>query len=411
MLAAPSGAAGFFARHPVAVLSAIALPAGLATAAASVSAWLLHASPLDIAAFAAAVVLVVMVAYWHTRHGALALLIAMTPLPGLIWVAPLASGSQFFLVPYAAYGFAAALASLYAQHLLDCVLGGSDGEGPWRAAAAVLVLTGGLAALWFSGTGNGNAALQAGADTFAAVASLMLLLPLTVRLLRFEEATVTRINRVRERRARLAEPLGGGAVPRWSLALTGIILIFAAMGWFGFPHPLGVSWWRIAVSGLVVLGVFGIIGGGWREAIALAAVAAMTGLVALWWRAYDPRLSHGAVDVLALAALASLSGLVLARRLWAWRRGGDSGDMLCRQALEECSGAVFAALAALAAVLPGLLFAGAVPFVLLTPLAVLAGALLFPAVLTALETLLPRRRSVDEVFGRKEPKPSTLRRW
>jgi hypothetical protein len=51
-----------------------------------------------------------------------------------------------------------------------------------------------------------------------------------------------------------------------------------------------------------------------------------------------------------------------------------------------------------------LLHPGAAVFALATLAAGLSGALLFPTVLTGLETLLPRRRSVDEVFGRMKKK-------
>jgi hypothetical protein len=74
--------------------------------------------------------------------------------------------------------------------------------------------------------------------------------------------------------------------------------------------------------------------------------------------------------------------------------------MARRRALEGADGAVFAALGAAAAAVPSLMQPGAAVVLVSILAAGLCGALLFPPVLTALETLLPHRRSVEDVFGK-----------
>jgi hypothetical protein len=98
--------------------------------------------------------------------------------------------------------------------------------------------------------------------------------------------------------------------------------------------------------------------------------------------------------------LASLLALSRARAIRMWRQGGDAPAMARRRALENSSGAVFAALGATAAALPSLLLANAPLIVLAMLVAGLCGALLLPAILTGIEAVAPRRLSADEAFGK-----------
>jgi hypothetical protein len=402
MLAAPSGAAGFVARHHTAALSVVAALTGVVTAAAAASVWFQSIVWLDAATLMAGAVLAFAVAYWHTRHLALAMLVAATPLPGLVWAAPLSAGAHFGAVPFVAYGFAYALATLYVRHTLDRVLGVAAGEPPWRAAAVVLGLTVAYALIWFYRTENGDAALQAVGDIIGASASVLLLLPLSAALVHCDEAFVAKVNRARERRGRLFEHLGGATIPRWGLSFTGVALIFLALGWFGAEPELRSGWWRYAVTIVVAAAALGPFAGGRREALGLLLVTAIACLLALWWRNYDARLPFGAVAALEVAMLACLIALSGARLMRLWRASGDEPAMARRRALEDGSGAVFATLGAAAAALPSLVFAGAQVIVLAIFVGGLCGALLPAVIVSGLDAILPRRRSVDDVFGHQE---------
>ncbi len=401
MFAAPSGAAGFLARHHTAALSAVAAFAGLATAAATASVWYQSIVWVDAAELVLGAVLAALISYWHLRHWRLAAVVAATPLPGLLWAAPLSDGSAFGLVPVIAYGFGFAVATLYAQRLLDRLLRQVAGEPPWRSAGVMLVLTLALAAVWFWRSDNADAATQAVFDVIAATASVLLLLPLSLPLLQFDEAFVVAANRARESHGRIFEWFGGAAIPRWGLSLTGIALVFLALGWFGSAALLQHGWWRYGVSFVLVCSALGVFAGGWREGLGLGLVLALAALTTLWWQSYDARAPFGAVVALELAMFAGLLAVSGARHMRLWR--SDPAEVVRRRALEDSGGGVFAVLGAAAAVAPSLLQAGA-PVILLSIFAAgLCGALLFPAIMTGIETLIPHRRSVEDVFHAGRP--------
>jgi hypothetical protein len=397
MFAAPSGAAGFLARHHTAALSAVAAFAGLATAAATASVWYQSIVWVDAAELVLGAMLAALISYWHLRHWRLAAVVAAAPLPGLLWAAPLSAGTAFGLVPVIAYGFGFAVATLYAQRLLDRLLRQVAGEPPWRSAGVMLVLTLALAAVWFWRSDNADAATQAAFDVIAATASVLLLLPLALPLLQFDEAFVVAANRARESHGRLFEWFGGAAIPRWGLSLTGIALVFLALGWFGAPLQHG--WWRYGVSFVLVCSGLGVFAGGWREGLGLGLVLALAALTALWWQSYA-RAPFGAVVALELAMFAGLLAVSGARQMRLWR--SDPPEIVRRRALEDSGGGVFAVLGAAAAMVPSLLHAGAPAIMLSIFAAGLCGALLFPAIMTGIETLIPHRRSVEDVFHRPQ---------
>jgi hypothetical protein len=399
MLAAPSGAAGFVTRHPTAALSAVLVLTGIITGPAAALAFSQSLSLLDPAVLALGAVLAAGISFWHTRHPVLAVLTAVTPLPGLILAAPLAAGASFGLVPFVAYGFGFALATLTVQHVLDRLLCATMSEAPWRAAGVVLGLAILLAIVWFRHSDNADAAMQAVGDLLAVSASVLLLLPVLMARVHFDEAYVADANRVHERRGRTFERLGGASLPRWGLSLTGIAIIFLALGWFGAAPVVQGGWWRYGATVVLVCGAFGAFAGGWREGLGLGFVGAVSCLAALWWQTYA-RVPFGAVGAFEVAMLASFLSLSSARQMRAWRRAGDASDMARRRALEEPSGAIFATLGATAAALPSLLHAGAQVIVLAVLAAGLCGAILLPAVLTGIEAVFPRWQSLQEMYGR-----------
>ncbi len=325
------------------------------------------------------------------------------PIPGLLWAAPVSGGSEFAVVPVLAYGFGVAVATLVAQSHIEQVLCECGLEHPWRAASVSLALMAVFALLWCRGTSSADVALQAVADSVLSACSAAVLLPLALTWLHFDEAFVARANRVRERRARFFEWVAQITVPRWAFSFTGIAVVVLALGWdgggAGIPGGLGLR--AVTVGTLIVAAA--AVSGGWREGLAIGLVASTACLIALWATVVDSRAQFGAVGVLQVASLGMFFALYSGRHARAWRRKNEPPVIAERRSVERGGGQAFAGLCAVVVVLPAVaVWTGNLVFVIGVFVAGAAAMLFVPAVSTALEVLIPRRRSVEELYGRRK---------
>jgi hypothetical protein len=405
-----AGAARQFAlRHRVLLLSLALSVLGVSTGAATTNSILAHAPLGDAGLIFAGAVLAAACSLLHTRHLALAVLTAAAPLPGLIWAAPMSADATFGIVPALAYAFAYAVAVMLAQNILVRTLDDGTTENPFKPVAAVAGLTIALALLWFWRAGAGAAAFQAVLDVVLAAASTLIVMPIGESFLHFDEMFVATANRVRERRQRVFEKIAMTAVPRWGMSISGIALIFVALAWFGaqpafsfvrfanapvlFAVTLGLT---LALSMSVCLG--------WREGLGATVTAGLAGLVALWAFASIGKMAPTEpVGVMELVPLALLAVFFGARRAAAYRRFGDDSAIARLRAVEDLGGPQwFAILGGTAALLPFVVVHPANAAYVVALAFAGAGALGFaPALATACEMLVPRRRSVEELYGRR----------
>lgn len=398
----------FYLRHHLLLLSTALSLVGVATGVATAFSLLQGASWRGAAAILAGAILAAGVSWFHTRHVGLMLLTALTPLPGLLWAAPMSAGSAFGAIPALAYAFAFATAVMLAQDVLLRCLDGSTVEPPYRSAAAAAGLMAALGLLWFLRGYLANAAFQAVADFVLAGGAALLLMPIGETFLHFDEAFVSRANRARELRHRLLEKVSMVSVPRWGMSIAGIAMVFLALAWFGavpafsyfhFGSALALAG---ASAGLVFL-IATAATGGWREGLAATIVTALVCLTGLWGFAANGKAPiHSPVGIAELASLTLFLILCQARRAHAYSVRGEEPSIARLRAVEEFGGPqAFAVLGGIVMLLPmivmrpvfapyaiGLFFAG-------------AGAIGFaPALVTASEVLLPRRRSVEDLYGR-----------
>lgn len=393
----------FYDRHRLVVVSVVLSLVGVITGTMTAMALLQKFAVVDVAVVAAGAVLAFCLCVIQFRHLPLAVATALVPLPGLLWAAPVSGGSEFGAVPLLAYGFGFAFATLVSQTRVEHVIGEIEHEPPFRSAVVSLGLMAALALLWFRGTASADAALQAVSDAALSVLSSALLLPLTMTWLHFDETFVARANRERERRSRFFEWVAQITIPRWAFSFSGITIVFLALGWYGAELVIrdGVLQRTAAVFAAVIVGA--VVAGGWRKGLAIGLVGSAIALLALWATVVDSRTPFSSVGILQVASLALFFGLYSGRQALSWRRNNEPPVIAERRTLEEASAEVFAGLGAAAAVAPALaLWPGSAVFVFTSLMAAWASISLVPAVSTALEVLMPRRRSVEEIYGRRK---------
>jgi len=292
------------------------------------------------------------------RHVPLALLAAFGPLPAVIFAATVLRSGTLFDYPF---GFCVGL--LTSAALLRRFLGaGRD----WRDLACAAAGAGATLA---------SQHWQAAVSWMLCGASAAALVAAGFRWLKLGEAFVARANRLAESRARLLETASHIAVPRWAMALSGIALVLAALGWFEVAPPLPPYY-----PGIVVIAAAAfLLARDWRSGVAAALCAAL-----LWLLGLDDALAFFALPALLLAA--------------GTRGRPEQGGPAWRLALEEEGAGLLLAglsLAALPLQLPGGSgienpFAAAEAFG--------AALLFFPALTVALWSLFPRRRSVKDLY-------------
>jgi len=391
----------FFLRHRVVLLSIVLSALGFVTGPATMAAYLQRFSPFETSLLLAGAALAGVVALLQTRHLALAILMAMAPLPGLAWAAPLAGDASYGAVPFLAYGFGFAVAAFAADDIVLRVLEDAPSRLPLRAVAAA------LAAAWFWRSRLSAIAIQAVADTLLATLSVLIVVPLGAYFLPFDESFIARANRAREWRERTLEALAAVATPRWGLSFGGIALIVLALAWFG-AQPAFAS---ISVYGIPVLSVAATVaaaavflfalaaGAGWRGSLAASVVCVSAGLMALWGcavtRSVPPWALAAVIELVVLAAFAIFCA--------AARAGGEREDDSAGPRAVEETGApqFFAMLGAAAALAPSLIHQkNYAVYEIALLLAGIGALILAPALAAAIDALLPRRRSVEELYGR-----------
>ena len=362
----------------------------------------------------AAFILALLIAHLHVRHFFLALAAALAPLPGLVWAGILAvPASQTEVL---AYAFAIALCLFQAGSVADRVSQGEDGKTAAAAALAEVFVPAGLTAvmlsvillLWFVHQPEG-AGIAAAQLMFAGLSGLTVL-PLAASGLNYSETFLEQFSRRREARGRVMESMAMVAVPRWGTSFAGIALVFSVLGFFGAMEMVRSTeflcqplLWA-ASAAVIFLGGY-VTGGGWRSALSLLA-AFITVVTCGLWALAELRVPVSASELLELH-LAASSGLLAALALMAQaernRRAGDHPLVGLLRAIEKNGiGFFYGAMAGLASLAPLAFSVPEWPALAVTILVgALAAGIFAPAFMTLSEVAFPRRRTLEEVFGKR----------
>lgn len=351
---------------------------------------------LPLRAGVSALLLSAAISFVHLRHFGLSALVAIAPMPGLLIAHGLGSAGPLTMALCYLPGFACAL--FMADEIAANVAHGHERRAACEDALAKSGVSAGVgigvAAIGLAvlGLSQGPVVLAA---TLGAGVCAILIVPLAASALPFSEDFVTRSNRVREWRERMLDSVAAIAQPRWALSATGIAVIFAVLGYFG-AHPV-LDATEYAIFTALLLSAF-IAGFGltweWRRALALPLVLVLLILIGMWGLAQIHEASRllPLVQVLGICAIPLLFFAVEASRHLIEDPASASSFALLRRGPVTIFVFVNCALLVLLQIGDPLLAAVIVVMLLFG----CTGALLWlPAIAGALETLFPRRSTLE----------------
>jgi len=235
------------------------------------------------------------ISFIQFRHFWLAVVVALAPWPGALAArfVVLLLGPHIFATSNAilttAFGLIAA--QFVAAAFVLCIAEGEPKTESRRIAigqsapaiAAAFLSALGIAIARFLPDAPRQAMALCIELTLSMVSAVVILL-LALRLLRWDENVIARVNRAREWRERMLERIAVAAFPRWGFTIFGISLVFVAMAFFGaratvvlYPH------WVF----FVIVMVFSLIAAAfvtrdWRRSLAASLTFAWIGLIGLW---------------------------------------------------------------------------------------------------------------------------------
>jgi len=230
------------------------------------------------------------------------------------------------------------------------------------------------------------------------------------RWLPYSERFIAEANAAREIRERWIARLSFVSAPRWALSLSGIAMVLGAIAFFGArsPYLQGGPGWLAARYGevaIVTFVLFALALRNWRLALAQVLTLLFEMLFGLWPISPGPMAGLSEDRMLFAVALA-INAIPLMWLAWAvngFLREGDEITTAILRALQQTGSAALSA--TIAATIPWLVvtisggiarfeFAAGVAAIVATPL-------IFLALTGTIYTLLPRYRSVEEVFGKR----------
>ena len=337
-----------------------------------------------------------------TRHVGLACLTGLTPVVGVIWSLALESRPDPLSTDL---GFGLALASLasfaFVDEFLSRIASDADSRAAalssmgasWRPVAGALLLVMGALAHEIDSHGFGTATASWLGEMLLPVLAAIALVPIGAMFTKLDEPSISRINRAREWRMHAAYPLTLAAVTRWSWSLSGIALVVSVLGCFGAERFVASMNWVAPVIALLSLLVSRWLVRDGRTATGLCASLLVTALVGLWAGA-----AHSAGTSLHIAAIYEALSIGFALSIVVASAASRGAGLV--RAVEERTPLI---LCVAASVLLALLVAGQLdlPTAVIVTASAVSSLLLVTAFSSVLETVLPRRKSVAELYKRR----------
>ncbi len=362
-----------------------------------------------IAALAAIVAVSLVFSILHLRHAGLALVAAFAPLPGLLAAASLgATVEPLALAFLAGFTIALFLADEIALRVVEGSGAATATAGTLRenavAGVAAAIAAAALAALLLFAGHHARMPLVAAAAELASGLSALIVLPLGASQLPFGEDFVMRANRLRELRARRLEKIAAVTEPRWGWSLTGVGVVFFALAFFGSRSlhasqavaHFGLEIWLVAA--IVVTGAALAVTRDWRRSLAVVIALGLSALIGCWGYARGG-ISLNVASWLALMQVLAIGAAMTMLVANAARPDADedAAAALVRSLLGKTAVAVTCSACAIVILLALALTIGREAVALAAALffAGLGAVLLQPALAIAIETVAPRRSTIE----------------
>jgi hypothetical protein len=222
----------------------------------------------------------------------------------------------------------------------------------------------------------------------------------------FSEQFIARANAARERRERMLETYFPEIPSRWALSVTGIAIVLGTVAVFGIRDAhiqwTGPAALSLSADAALMLAGFAVLARDWRMTVALTLANLFVGVLLCWMDArlypYPKALTLPAMLILSAVPL----GMIAARARVYLREGADVAAALATAVRDEGTIAIALGIAVgVPAIAAAFLFVALPPALVFAITSAFSALLLFPALTIAIHTVLPRYRTVDEVFGKR----------
>lgn len=341
-----------------------------------------------------------------TRNVVLATLVAFAPLAGAAWSLALEAqlgrlGGDLNM----GVALSSVLAFVFADEYEASIATDADGRvaavaglgAVWRPAAGALVPAAGALAYVVDSHWPTALARALSSPMPLSVLAVFALLPAGSILANSNELAIARVNRMREWRIRAAFPLTLTATPRWGLSISGAGLVVGVVSCFGAERLVATDNWIALATILAAVPAALALMRDWRVALGLGFSLGVTALAGLWAGVLqDAKSTFDAIGFYEALAIGFGLMIVVAE-------GGARSQVVPAGLAHAIGERAAVVVCATASVLCALLVAGNIDLV--TAVVVVMGGLcsllLVPAASSALEVVLPRRRSAVELYGRR----------
>ncbi len=341
-----------------------------------------------------------------TRNSVLAALVGLAPIAGATWSLALMSESGPTRTDLdLALALGSVVAFLCADEFEAQLASGSDLRiaafaglrVAWRSASGSLVPAAGALVLAVDGNWSVGTALVTTSWLLLPVLAALALVPAGAMLVVLDEPFLSRVNRAREWRTETAYPLTLVTIPRWGLSVSGVGLVALVLSYFGAEPVTGGGHWIAYAIALGSLPVSLVLTRDWRTTIGLGFSLSVISLMGLWAATLQNAGAH--FDAVGFYGAVTIGFALMVGVAARGAPGRERSAVLARAVEKRAAVVICATTSVLVAELVTVQLSPAIAIVILA--SAICSLLLVTAISSALEVVVPRRKSIAELYARR----------